>query len=212
MSFLLALLLAAAPATAAPATPTVPLHRLITNGDYPAAAIRAEEQGTVRVALDVSPQGRVTGCTILASSGSSILDSSTCRILYARARFAPARDAASKAVADRFETTITWRMGAAAPQVPPAVQAAMTAWSECIGPTLAKGVGNKALSARALAEQAFLPCRAQEDRMLAAIAGALSAPAPSEKERAALREQVVSRIEAARAAGQRQAPAKANPN
>jgi hypothetical protein len=102
-------------------------------------------------------------------------------------------------VAGSFETAMAWRMGASAPPpVPPAVHAAMSAWSECIGPTLAKGVGNKALSARAVAEQAFAPCLAEENRMLAAIGQAMNTP-QTDKDRASLRAQVVSRIEAARA-------------
>jgi TonB family protein len=200
---LLSLLLLAAPAPAASPTraiATVPLHRLITNADYPAAAIRAGEQGDVRVRLDVAPEGRVTGCTILASSRSAILDSSTCRILRARARFTPARDAAGKAVADRLETTIAWRMGAPAPPpVPPALHAAMTEWTNCIGPILALGVGDSTRTARQVAEFAFVPCLAQEDRMHAVIAGAMDAPHDVEKQRTAMRDQVVARIEAARA-------------
>jgi TonB family protein len=164
--------------------------------------MRAREQGTVAVVLDIAAEGRVTNCTITASSRSTILDATTCRILRARARFTPARDASGKAVADRFETKLTWRMNASAPLVPPAVHAAMTSWSQCIGPMLAKGIGNKALSARAIAERAFAPCRAEEDRMLAVIREAVDAPRPIEQDRALLRQQVVDRIEAARTARQ----------
>jgi TonB family protein len=159
--------------------------------------MRAGEQGVVEVALDVAPEGRVTACTVTASSGSAILDASTCRILRSRARFNPALDAAGKPVPDRIASRIAWRMPAA-PPVPPAVHAAMTAWSNCIGPALNKGVGNTALPARALAEQAFRPCRAEEDRMHAAIATAMSGPHDLEKQRTVMREQVVARIEAAR--------------
>lgn len=201
--------IAAAPSIPAPgetgprrAAAMVPLHRLVNVNDYPAAALRAGEQGVVEVALDIAPEGRVTACTIAASSGSAILDASTCRILRSRARFTPALDAAGKPVPDRIMTRIAWRMPAAPPPVPPAVHAAMSAWAECIGPAIGKGVGNRALSARAVAEQAFAPCVAAEDRMLAVIRQAVSAARPLEEDRAALRGQVVDRIEAARKAKQ----------
>jgi TonB family protein len=191
----------AAPAAAPTrAVPTVPLPRLINPADYPAAALKAGEQGNVRVRLDIGTDGRVTGCTITESSRSAILDATTCRILRSRARFTPARDSAGKAAPDRFETAIAWRTGASAqPPVPPAVHAAMTAWAQCIGPAIGKGVGNKALTASAVAEQAFATCLTEENRMLAAIGEAMNAP-QTEKDRAMLRAQVVSRIEAARAA------------
>jgi TonB family protein len=62
----------------------------ITDADYPFAALRAGESGIVRFRLDISVEGRVMGCTITASSGSALLDSTTCRLLRRRALFAPA--------------------------------------------------------------------------------------------------------------------------
>lgn len=194
------LLLLAVPAAAAEPTrarTTVPLPGLVSHHDYPAAALRAGEQGNVQVRLDIGTSGRVHGCTVLQSSRSAILDSTTCRILRARARFEPARDANGKPTTDQIVQTIAWRMPSA-PAVPPELQAAMSAWSECIGPTLSKGVGNLAVSPRALAEQAFLSCRVEEDRMHAAIAGAMGATHDVEAQRTSMREQVVARIEAAR--------------
>lgn len=92
------------------ASPAVPLHRLMSNADYPAAALRAGEQGTVRFRLDVAANGRVTACTISGSSGSASLDSTTCRLMTMRARFEPARDRLGRPVADSFESRIAWRI------------------------------------------------------------------------------------------------------
>lgn len=64
----------------------------ITNDDYPAAALRAGESGTVGFRLDVDDTGRVTGCTITASSGSALLDATSCSLMKRRASFWPARD------------------------------------------------------------------------------------------------------------------------
>jgi protein TonB len=97
------------------ARPIVPLHTLITADDYPAIARRAWEEGTARVTLSVERQGRVDGCTVTASSGSAVLDSATCRLFTARARFHPARDARGRATADLVRAAITWRL----PEDPP---------------------------------------------------------------------------------------------
>jgi len=78
--------------------------------DYPAAAIRAGEQGIVDFRLDIGADGRVAGCAILRSSGSPRLDAGTCRLLRSRARFAPARDAAGAPVPDSFTGRIEWRL------------------------------------------------------------------------------------------------------
>jgi TonB family protein len=203
MPLLLAALAAAPPAPApAPAptraVPTAPLSRLIGDMDYPAAALRAEEQGNVRVALDVAADGRVTGCTVVESSRSATLDSATCRILTARARFTPARDAAGEPTTDRFETALAWRLNA--PQVPPAIDDAMRAWTDCVGPGMVAGVTDLSRSAQAAADKAFAPCVAQENFMLATIGKDMKGPWSAEDQRATLRAAVLARIEAGRAA------------
>lgn len=194
-TLLLAALLAAPPAAApARAVPLHPLERLISAEDYPAAAVRAGEQGTVRVVLDVSAEGRVTGCTVTESSRSAHLDSTTCRILRARARFTPARDAAGTAVTDRVEAGLAWKMDAD-PQVPPAIHDAMVAWLTCLKPAL----NDHRIAVRALGEKAFPACRAQEDGLLTAMEDARATTVSREEERKALRAQVAARVAAARA-------------
>lgn len=83
---------------------------LISDEDYPASAVRAGEQGTVRFRVAVDANGRVTDCTILSSSGSPALDSSTCRLVRSRARFTPATDKSGKPVPDTVESAITWSL------------------------------------------------------------------------------------------------------
>jgi TonB family protein len=100
--------LAAAPPPDIPPEPEQP-SSWMSDEDYPAAAIRAGESGTAAIRLDVDSEGRVTGCTITASSGSATLDSATCRIMQTRARFRPARDG-GKAVASTWSSRITWRL------------------------------------------------------------------------------------------------------
>lgn len=88
----------------------MPPHALLTSRDYPASALRAEEQGRTLVRLAVTRRGRVSDCTIVRSSGSAALDGATCRILQERARFRPARDARGRAVADQVVTAIAWQI------------------------------------------------------------------------------------------------------
>jgi periplasmic protein TonB len=78
--------------------------------DYPAAARRNEEQGSVSVRLSIGTNGRVTGCSVASSSGSSSLDTATCRILTSRARFTPARDSNGQPTTDTYTQRITWQL------------------------------------------------------------------------------------------------------
>jgi len=96
------------PRAGQPARPVMPLIYYFTEDDYPASALRADEQGTTAFRLDVSPEGRVTGCTVTASSGSAALDSATCRILRARARYRPATDAGGRPVAGSHSGRARW--------------------------------------------------------------------------------------------------------
>jgi protein TonB len=88
------------------------LDALVNELDYPEAALRAREEGTVELQLVVAPQGRVTGCTILKSSGSFVLDSSSCRLLVRRARFWPALDREGTPIASTFRHMLKWRLPA----------------------------------------------------------------------------------------------------
>jgi protein TonB len=58
----------------------------ITPMDYPAALAASRPQGIVQVRLTFGGNGRVTGCEILKSSRSSILDSTTCALSQRRGR------------------------------------------------------------------------------------------------------------------------------
>jgi len=91
-----------------PARARANLGSYVSDADYPAAAIRGDEQGTTRFRLAVGPDGRVKDCTVTGSSGSSALDSATCRIMKARARFEPARDGTGNPTSDTVANAIRW--------------------------------------------------------------------------------------------------------
>jgi protein TonB len=80
------------------------------DADYPSAALREEEQGTVGVSYTIGADGRVSNCTVVRSSGSRSLDSTTCRILQQRFRYSPARDASGNPVATTKSQSVTWRL------------------------------------------------------------------------------------------------------
>ncbi len=86
------------------------LGSLISDGDYPALALRNREEGSVGFRLIVGPNGRVTDCSIVRSSQSVSLDGATCRLLTARARFEPARDSSGNTIADSVVGRIVWRI------------------------------------------------------------------------------------------------------
>ncbi len=87
------------------------LRTLFSLDDYPSAAQRNEEEGTVRVRLTVGANGRVSDCSVTQSSGSSSLDAATCRIIRSRGRFTPAVDAAGNPTTDTVNSPpITWRL------------------------------------------------------------------------------------------------------
>ena len=86
------------------------LPALFTADDYPQAALRRNEQGTVAFKLFIDRRGRVERCDIEKSSGSAALDQATCTILQRRARFKPARGADDQRVTDVTAGRIRWQL------------------------------------------------------------------------------------------------------
>jgi protein TonB len=105
--------LAQAAAAASNAPPHAPqLSALFTVSDYPTEAIKNGWQGDVSVDLTVGPNGTVTNCVVVASSGHEVLDKTTCRILMRRARFKPATDASGQPIESHvIPEPIRWRLG-----------------------------------------------------------------------------------------------------
>ena len=91
-----------------PARAKANLASYVSNDDYPDSAIRNEEQGTTGFRLDVGPDGRVSGCSITSSSGSTALDNAVCRLMRSRARFTPATDSTGARTSDSVSGRIRW--------------------------------------------------------------------------------------------------------
>ncbi|MEO7278078.1 MAG: energy transducer TonB [Sphingomicrobium sp.] len=68
------------------------LQGLFQANDYPAEAVRNNQQGSVIARLVINPAGGVESCSVIYSSKSEALDRATCHILQARTRLSPARD------------------------------------------------------------------------------------------------------------------------
>jgi protein TonB len=84
------------------------LPGLFSTDDYPQDAIRNEQQGTTSVHLTIGTDGRVSGCDVTGSSGSSSLDQATCRIIRSRARYTPAKDQNGAPIAGTDNARIRW--------------------------------------------------------------------------------------------------------
>ena len=103
-------------------TKPVPGALSITDDDYPASAIRAEQQGTTRLLITVSAHGVVSDCALVASSGAAVLDSTACRLLQYRARFTPALDANGAPTQSQVTSSITWKIPGYEPKPAPLPQ------------------------------------------------------------------------------------------
>ena len=78
--------------------------------NYPARALREEIEGTVGVRVTVTPDGRATGCSVTASSGSDILDAAACSGMERYSRFEPAWDDAGNPTSGSYSTRITYKL------------------------------------------------------------------------------------------------------
>lgn len=98
----------------------------ITQADYPAAARRVGAEGTVGIRLDIDAGGRPTECLVTSSSGNRDLDMAACRIMAARGRFNPARNAGGTAIPGSFVTRVRWTLRGDPPAVPKPGQMVIT--------------------------------------------------------------------------------------
>jgi TonB family protein len=105
-----------------PHKPKANLVALFSTDDYPLESIRNGEQGTVGVILKVGRDGKVADCVVYQSSGFTALDSQTCRLLWMRAAFDPARDKSGRPIEGAFRQRIRW-------ELPPPQPMPFKAWS-----------------------------------------------------------------------------------
>lgn len=82
----------------------------ITDRDYRSRWIREGREGVARFNLEVSATGRVSNCEIVGSTGHTVLDVATCRLITRRARFNPAVDSNGANVAGTFSSSVNWQI------------------------------------------------------------------------------------------------------
>ena len=82
----------------------------VTTNDSPTNDLRSEHEGTTRYRLAISTEGRVTDCTVTASSGFAGLDRAACDNLKRRAQFDPASDESGARSAGSFAGSVIWRI------------------------------------------------------------------------------------------------------
>src|SRR4051812_49135349 len=87
------------------------LRALFTPDDYPSFAQHKGEEGAVLVQVLIAPDGRVDSCKNLVSSHHNELDSAPCRIIRARAHFAPPTDPSGRPTYGVLRQVINWNLG-----------------------------------------------------------------------------------------------------
>jgi len=98
------------PGQARDAVPVGDRLRWITTEDYPSAALRQGMQGVVVISAMIGADGKVQSCVVAQSSGSQLLDDTTCRLYTRRARFTPARDADGNATTAQRSDRFRWQI------------------------------------------------------------------------------------------------------
>lgn len=80
----------------------------LRDSDYPAELGAAGVYGRVGIRYAIEVDGRVTDCTITRSSGSAILDRTTCELIEQRFRYDPARDRYGRPIRSNLIESYEW--------------------------------------------------------------------------------------------------------
>lgn len=109
LSVTLALLTATGAIEAKPIDPVVDRPwSLFAKREVPAGLMKRGEIAVAAILLDVSADGKPTGCRITLPSGIPTLDNQTCDLYMKNASFRPARDSAGMPVAGTYEAPMIW--------------------------------------------------------------------------------------------------------
>lgn len=80
----------------------------LTVSDFPDGLIGPGQQASVGVRYTIETDGRVTGCTVLRSSGFAQVDTLACRLISQRFRYRPATNRAGQPVRSVITESHTW--------------------------------------------------------------------------------------------------------
>lgn len=109
-----------APIAPYPRSATADLTDVITDADYPPQALAAKQEGNVHFVLEIDPTGKMR-CRVTRSSGWPLLDTATCGLLQARAKYTHALDAEGNPTTDSRTGSYAWRISRKRVQRPEAV-------------------------------------------------------------------------------------------
>lgn len=93
-----------------PAKPVESPADWFSEDDYPALALRDNIEGVAKVRVVIDPDGHIRHCDVIASSGSPLLDTSTCEIFTTKGRYWPARDPSGKAISQTDTRSVKWQI------------------------------------------------------------------------------------------------------
>lgn len=80
------------------------------NADYPRDALLQNQEGLVRMSLTMGVDGFVKQCTVIQSSGSAVLDSTSCQLMIKRFRAIPPQNEQGDYVEFTHEEVINWKL------------------------------------------------------------------------------------------------------
>ena len=89
----------------------------ISDRDWPDGDFAPGRKYVVGLRFTVMPNGRVRNCQVTRTSGSAVLDRTTCRLLETRMRYEPARNAEGRPVPQVIPGTHDWDVAPAPPDV-----------------------------------------------------------------------------------------------
>jgi len=82
--------------------------RRIPDREYRRISAGRIAQGSASIGFRVTPDGRVSNCRTVRSSGDPLVDSIVCEAATRHMRFSPARDAAGNAISQDITYTVPW--------------------------------------------------------------------------------------------------------
>jgi TonB family protein len=96
---------------AAPPVNQSQLKPVFSLEDYPPQAMDAGDEGPVAFEVLVAPDGSVNKCTVIVSSHHQELDTATCKLVSARARFSAPQSKDGKPIYGIYRNVVTWSLG-----------------------------------------------------------------------------------------------------
>lgn len=87
------------------------VRSVFTADDYPADAVKMQQEGSSQFRLMIDEKGLIAGCDVVVPSGIPVFDAMGCQVIKKKARFKPARDSRGNPVRSTVLTPpVNWRL------------------------------------------------------------------------------------------------------